>query len=162
MGRKCHGCMVQGAGLDVGQREFFIDNLLVQIHFIFVMTRWTGLAPWEFKFPFPGSLTCGAQGGARPVLDQLRSRISGFGFRVPGFVFRASCFVFRVSGFGFGISSLGAGVCFGAGNGGISGLGFEVWGFTVPDDPPHSPPGGGRWGGGGREREIKRERERER
>ena len=34
-------------------REFCIDNLLVRIHFIIVMIRWTGLAP----FPFPGSLT---------------------------------------------------------------------------------------------------------
>jgi len=39
------------------QREFFIDNLLVRIHFIIVMIRWTGLAPWEVEFPFPGSLT---------------------------------------------------------------------------------------------------------
>jgi len=39
------------------QREFLIANLLVRIHFIIVMTRWTGLAPWEFEFPFPGSLT---------------------------------------------------------------------------------------------------------
>ena len=38
------------------KREFFIDNLLVRIHFIVVMVRWTGLAPWEFEFPFPGSL----------------------------------------------------------------------------------------------------------
>ena len=30
------------------QREFFIDNLLVRIHFIIVTIRWTGLAPWEF------------------------------------------------------------------------------------------------------------------
>jgi len=30
-----------------GRREFFIDNLLVRIHFIIVMIRWTGLAPWE-------------------------------------------------------------------------------------------------------------------
>ena len=29
------------------EREFFIDNLLVRIHFIIVMIRWTGLAPWE-------------------------------------------------------------------------------------------------------------------
>ena len=29
----------------------------VRIHFIIVMIRWTGLAPWEFEFPFPGSLT---------------------------------------------------------------------------------------------------------
>jgi len=40
-----------------GEREFFIDNLLVRIHFIFVMIRWTGLAPWGFELPFPGSLT---------------------------------------------------------------------------------------------------------
>ena len=39
------------------EREFFIDNLLVRIHFIIVMIRWTGLAPWEFEIPFPGSLT---------------------------------------------------------------------------------------------------------
>ena len=39
------------------EREFFIDNLLVRIHLIIVMIRWTGLAPWEFEFPFPGSLT---------------------------------------------------------------------------------------------------------
>jgi len=37
-------------------REFFIDNLLVRIHFIIEMIWWTGLAPWEFEFPFPGSL----------------------------------------------------------------------------------------------------------
>jgi len=33
----------------VSEREFFIDNLLVRIHFIIVMIRWTGLAPWEFE-----------------------------------------------------------------------------------------------------------------
>jgi len=43
--------------LPLGEREFFIDNLLVRIYFIIVMIRWTGLTPWEFKFPFPGSLT---------------------------------------------------------------------------------------------------------
>ena len=32
------------------EREFFIDNLLVRIHFILVMIRWTGLAPWEFEY----------------------------------------------------------------------------------------------------------------
>ena len=39
------------------KKEFFIDNLLVRIHLIIGMIRWTGLAPWEFEFPFPGSLT---------------------------------------------------------------------------------------------------------
>ena len=40
----------------VCEREFFIDNLLVRIHFIIEMIRWTGLAPWEFEFPFLVSL----------------------------------------------------------------------------------------------------------
>ena len=44
------------------EREFFIDNIMVRIHFIIVMIRWTGLAPWEFEFPFPGSLTSTFQG----------------------------------------------------------------------------------------------------
>jgi len=35
------------------EREFFIDNLLARVHFIIVMIRWTGLAPWESEFPFP-------------------------------------------------------------------------------------------------------------
>jgi len=39
------------------EREFFIDNLMVRIHFIVVMIRWTGLARWECEFPFPGSFT---------------------------------------------------------------------------------------------------------
>ena len=39
------------------ERECFIDNLLVRIHLIAVMSRWTSLAPWEFEFPFSGSLT---------------------------------------------------------------------------------------------------------
>jgi len=43
--------------LSCREREFFIDNLLVRVHFIIMMIRWTGLAPWEFEFPFPGSLT---------------------------------------------------------------------------------------------------------
>ena len=36
------------------EREFRIDNLLVRIHFIIVMIRWTGLAPWEWREPAPG------------------------------------------------------------------------------------------------------------
>ena len=38
------------------EREFFIDNLLVQIHFIIETIWWPGLAPREFEFPFSGSL----------------------------------------------------------------------------------------------------------
>ena len=45
------------ASLSALEREFFIDNRLVRIHLIIVMSRWTGLAPWEFEFPLPGSLT---------------------------------------------------------------------------------------------------------
>ena len=37
--------------------EILIDKLLVRIHFIIVIIRWTGLAPWEFEFLSPGSLT---------------------------------------------------------------------------------------------------------
>jgi len=39
------------------KREFFIDNLLFRIHFIIVMIRWTGLAPWECEYHFSGSWT---------------------------------------------------------------------------------------------------------
>jgi len=42
--------------LPVREREFFIDNLLVRIHCIIMMIRWTGFAPWEFESPFSGSL----------------------------------------------------------------------------------------------------------
>ena len=40
---------------DPKEAEFLIDNLLVRIHSIIEMIWWTGLAPWEFQFPFPGS-----------------------------------------------------------------------------------------------------------
>jgi len=53
-----------------GQREFFIDNLLVRIHFIIVMMRWTGRAPWECESPFPGSLTSTFQ--SPPILERIR------------------------------------------------------------------------------------------
>jgi len=42
--------------------RLFIDNLLVRILFIIVMIRWTGLAPWEFEFPF--SRRCTRRGWA--------------------------------------------------------------------------------------------------
>ena len=31
------------------ERELLIDILLVRIHYIIVMIKWTGLAPWEFE-----------------------------------------------------------------------------------------------------------------
>ena len=39
------------------KRKLRIDNLLIQIHSNVEMIRWTGLAPWELEFPFPGGLT---------------------------------------------------------------------------------------------------------
>ena len=48
--------------LFLSEREFFIDNLLVRIHFIIVMIRWTGLAPWEFEFPSSQPLNIHQQG----------------------------------------------------------------------------------------------------
>ena len=36
----------------LSEREFFIDSLLVRIHFIIVMIWWTGLAPWEGDLGF--------------------------------------------------------------------------------------------------------------
>ena len=46
----------------------FIDNLLVRIHLIIVMIRWTGLALWESEFPGPGSLKCIFPGGGGTFL----------------------------------------------------------------------------------------------
>ena len=52
-----------------GEREFFIDNLLVRIHYVIVMIKWTGLAPWEFELPSTGGgadghFGCAVGGGA--------------------------------------------------------------------------------------------------
>ena len=33
----------------VRERDFSIDNLLVRVHFIIVMIRWTGLSPWRLR-----------------------------------------------------------------------------------------------------------------
>ena len=45
-GRRCQEITRQ-----LRKREVFIGNLLVRIHFIIVMIRWIGRAPWEFEFP---------------------------------------------------------------------------------------------------------------
>ena len=62
-----------------GEREFFIDNLPVRIHFIIVMIRWTGLAPWEFEFPFSSSHTSTflVLRGKAPVRLRQRSVLNG-------------------------------------------------------------------------------------
>ena len=46
------------------EREFFMENPLVRIHFIIAMLWWTGLAPWDFAFTFPGSLASTLLGAA--------------------------------------------------------------------------------------------------
>ena len=51
-------------------REFFIDNLLVRIHLIIVMIRWTGLAPWESEFPFVWA------GGVQAIKSILRGKLT--------------------------------------------------------------------------------------
>jgi len=51
------------------EREFFIDNLLVRIHLIIVLIRWTGLAPREFEFLFSGSLMSTLLAGRNLGLD---------------------------------------------------------------------------------------------
>ena len=61
----------------MGGGEIFIGNLLVRIHSIIVMIRWTGLAPWEFEFLFPGSLTSTLLVDGGKALDQGGSTRAG-------------------------------------------------------------------------------------
>jgi len=62
------------------RRHVVLANLLVRIHFIFVMIRWTGLAPWEFEAPSPRGTHC-FQGGllfkAHRLCVSLNSRLYG-------------------------------------------------------------------------------------
>jgi len=46
-GQVKQACLAKYGGMEEVplQREFFIANLLVRVHFIVVMIRWTGLAP---------------------------------------------------------------------------------------------------------------------
>ena len=101
------------------QRDFFIDSLLVRIHFIIVMMRWTGLAPWEFEFRACSVEVRGVRSGVpqsrcalrwcpartAPICSALRgncagSTIQGAGFRVQGPGFRVQGSGFRVQGSG--------------------------------------------------------------
>ena len=83
------------------------------------MVRWTGLAPWEFEFSFPGSLTI----TFLAEWDCLRFRVSGFGFWVSGFGVRVLGFGFQVLGFGFRVSCFGFRVLgFGSSNWGREGV----------------------------------------
>ena len=73
--------------------EFFIDNLLVRNHFIIAMIRWSGLAPCEFEFNFPGSFTSTFLVGCRMyrgVGDRVRE--PGRGARLLLQLSRHSCF----------------------------------------------------------------------
>jgi hypothetical protein len=53
------------------KREFFIDKLLVQVHLIIEIILWTGLAPWEFELPFPGSLKSAFLVGCVDLLQEV-------------------------------------------------------------------------------------------
>jgi len=57
-----------GVMIQVPEREFFIDNLLVRIRFIIVMIWWTGLAPWEFMIQVSG------QAGRESESERARER----------------------------------------------------------------------------------------
>ena len=65
--RRLHSMDVGKQGLQghhaAEAREFCIDDLLVRIHLIIVMMRWTGLAPREFEFPFPTGVEGGVTAG---------------------------------------------------------------------------------------------------
>jgi hypothetical protein len=52
------------------ERKFFIGNLLVRIHFMNVIIRWTGLAPWEFK-----DTPSHSPGGARLTVKHSGGRV---------------------------------------------------------------------------------------
>ena len=58
------------------EREFFIDNLPVRIHFIIMMIRWSDLAPWEFEFSFPGPAGVLAVVGYHDVDHQMTLTIT--------------------------------------------------------------------------------------
>jgi len=93
-------------------REFLIDNLLVRIHFIAVMIGWSGIAPWEFELPFPGSLPSAflaLEGCQQNPSDPLPSRSCRSRVR-PGLVSRVWGLECRVSGLGprfWGFRALG-------------------------------------------------------
>ena len=63
-------------------------NLLVRIHFIIVMIRWTDLAPWEFEFPFPGSHTLQASAQVNRWCNHARARV---GISLNYTIYESSC-----------------------------------------------------------------------
>jgi len=83
--------------LAAAHREFFSDKLLVRIHVYHRDNSVDGLAPWEFEFPFPASLTSTFLVSFRGT----RFRTS-LGFRVSGFGLGVQGVGFRIWGLGFG------------------------------------------------------------
>ena len=69
-------------------------------HFIIVMIKWTNLAPWEFEFPFPGSLTSTFL-VRRPTSTYMSLATGPIVFRVCGLRVRVE------GGLGFGVEGLG-------------------------------------------------------
>ena len=105
MGGRCrtgHAARGDGHARDVARYalrflyyEFFIDNLLVRIHFIIVVIRWTGLAPWEFEFRFPGHAALGDSHARDVARHTPRHRLQGQmtrGVQGLGFTFRRKQF----------------------------------------------------------------------
>jgi len=90
-----------GPALDAADRKFFIDNLLVRIHFILVMIRWTGLAPWEFDSLCQVAPYIYLPRARRSTLHVRPFRVQGSGCRVQGSGFRVQGSGFRVQGSGF-------------------------------------------------------------
>ena len=118
--------------------ESVTDNLLVRIHFIIEMSRWTGLAPWKFEFPFPGSLASTFLGGESMFLvvrfrDRTFFRNKGPRFKVWSFGFTIQCSRFRVLDARFRIWGLGSWVRVHGWGLRVSGAGFRVQssGFRV-------------------------------
>ena len=121
------------------ERESSIDNLLVRNHLIIVMIRWTGLAPWEFEFLFPGSRTStflslwgmhGGHVGLWFVVCGLMFVVCGLLFVVCGLWFGGQGFGFGARGFGLGFGGLdsGSGFQFRDGVKGLR-LRLRVWGL---------------------------------
>jgi len=60
------------AGLS--EREFFINNLLVRIHFIVVMIRCTGLVAWEYLAADSRGLVAGVDEDDRGIVPHVPDR----------------------------------------------------------------------------------------
>ena len=85
------------------EREFVIDNLLVRVHIM----RWTGLAPWEFEFPFPGSLTSTFPVTGTKLRVQASAVVLGQQRRVEQVPHLVTSSGFRVQGSGFRVQGSG-------------------------------------------------------